>query len=514
MRGEAMPNAGAGRSWMAWGLTAILVAVTLFSLWAPRFLPLLDLPNHLAFISVWARLEDPSWGYDRFYEYNRMPVPYWGYYYAARLLSYLLSVEAANKVVLSLYALALPASLAVFARRFDRDPRVALLAFPLIFNFSFGLGFLSFCCGLPLILFSLVAVDRAVERPSVLRLVLVFVSALATYFMHPLPWVMLGLCALVLVALRAGTIRRGLLVTAVLASSAAVSGACAILSQRTLKDVGGTSAGFSARYEGARALLTNLPDRIAVTWPSQVDGVLLGLWGAVLVLLAGAYVLLRPVRGLRRGDWIPEACLGVAIVAYAACPTHTYKPVWWWMVGPRLVTTIALFWLTLVPARLGRRASALVFIGGLAGAIYIAALGARFLAFDSRARGIADVMSDVPRGSSTLFVQPQSDDDDAVDRWYDPYAQFHSYAQVLGGGFDPYMFHHGFPIRLRQGVTPLAAPHFFRQREFRFSTHARGYDFVVTRAELRDYAMFGDAQGRARLVKQSGAFRLYSTGAR
>src|SRR6266542_5771141 len=144
-------------------LFAVLWIATLVPLWVPRWLPLLDLPNHLDAIAIWNRMGDPSWGYAKYYRLNLIPVPYWGYFLPFHLLSYLMPVEWANKVYLSAYTLALPLATLALARQMGRSRWLALFAFPLVFNLNFTFGFITFCAGLVLLLLALVAADRFLE---------------------------------------------------------------------------------------------------------------------------------------------------------------------------------------------------------------------------------------------------------------------------------------------------------------------------------------------------------------
>src|SRR5258706_13320042 len=95
------------RDRLLWGAFALLWICSLIALWVPRFLPLLDLPNHLDAIAIWHRYYDPSWRYSENYDLQLPPVPYWGYFFPLHVMAYELPLQVANKAYLSLYALAL-----------------------------------------------------------------------------------------------------------------------------------------------------------------------------------------------------------------------------------------------------------------------------------------------------------------------------------------------------------------------------------------------------------------------
>ena len=108
-RTVAAARAGIRRDPIFVALFAVLWICALVPLWAPRFLPLLDLPDHIDAIAMWHRYHDPSWGFSKYYDLNLIPLPYWGYFLPVHLLSYLMPIEIANKVYLSAYALLLAA---------------------------------------------------------------------------------------------------------------------------------------------------------------------------------------------------------------------------------------------------------------------------------------------------------------------------------------------------------------------------------------------------------------------
>ena len=83
---EQAIHALVARDPLLWALFAALWICTLVPLWVPRFLPLLDLPNHLDAIAIWHRYGHPDWGYSKYYDLNLIPLPYWGYFFPVQSL--------------------------------------------------------------------------------------------------------------------------------------------------------------------------------------------------------------------------------------------------------------------------------------------------------------------------------------------------------------------------------------------------------------------------------------------
>lgn len=132
-------------------------------LWATQALPLVDLPQHLHLISVLHRLNDASTLYPELFARRPELTPYLGYYYAVSLLHWLMPLETANRLFLSLYVAGLPLSLAFLLRSLKRPSWPALLALPFAYGDSFAWGFINYCASLPLAVLTCGFFVRAIE---------------------------------------------------------------------------------------------------------------------------------------------------------------------------------------------------------------------------------------------------------------------------------------------------------------------------------------------------------------
>jgi hypothetical protein len=133
-------------------LYAAALLLGVLPLWVARHLPMVDLPQHLHLISVLHRLDDPTTLYPQFFEARNTLTPYLGYYYAVSALNWLLPLELANRLFLSVYVAGLPLSLAFLLRSLDRPTWPSLLALPFAYGDSFAWGFVNYCASLPLAL--------------------------------------------------------------------------------------------------------------------------------------------------------------------------------------------------------------------------------------------------------------------------------------------------------------------------------------------------------------------------
>jgi hypothetical protein len=187
------------------GRTAYALALLfgVVPLWAARQLPMVDLPQHLALISALHRLGDPTTLYPTVFAARGELTPYLGYYHLVSLLNWLLPLELANRLFLTLVVAGLPLSLGFLLRTLGRPRWPSLLALPFSYGDSFGWGFINYLASLPLAVLACALFVRALEDAPHRRRWAVASGAvlLATLLMHvqaffflalALPWLLLS----------------------------------------------------------------------------------------------------------------------------------------------------------------------------------------------------------------------------------------------------------------------------------------------------------------------------------
>ena len=501
---------------------------TLYPIWRPRFLPLLDLPNHLDAIAIWHRYSIESWGYSRFYRLNLLPLPYWGYFFPVHMMAYAMPIEIANKVYLSAYALFLPLGAAALAKQMGRSPALSLFAFPLVFNMNFSFGFITFCAGMTLMLFALVMLDRFLQSPSRLRAAALLVLTTFLYTTHVLPWLFFGVSATILLGShlwgRVSDEKMGFRWPRVIAAASMMlpSVALGIFAFRAAQD-GSThvKAGpldYRASFESLSPAIEQAIHRVVATWPGErAIEIILGfavLWMLMMVSQRSTATD-EPAQGTGYRYRL-ELLLLLACAATLYLPMHLFKPVDLWMIGGRFVAVVALFAVLLPrgpirfawPMRGGGRALLLVAAVGLH-VYYCASLTRQWRAFDRRAAPLRRLCGRIPRGSSTLTLILGELTDPSVEYQAVPYVQFHAYAQFFAGGYEPWALNTGFPMVPKPGKA-LPSPRWKQPTQFRFDQHGIYYDYILIRGEPFDHQMFGpDDAPRAPLVGHDGEWRLY-----
>ena len=146
-----------------------------------RFLPLTDLPQLAAQLSILVHLDDPGWGFSEQFERN-LATPYLFVHALALPLVPLCGVVGALRVVVWLGVIAYPLALVPATRVGRLDPFWALLGFPAAFGFSFWFGFVNFVLVTPLAILFLTALMRFPDDPSRSRWIKLSAAALLLFW--------------------------------------------------------------------------------------------------------------------------------------------------------------------------------------------------------------------------------------------------------------------------------------------------------------------------------------------
>lgn len=164
-------------------------------IWASAFLPIVDLPQHLHLISVLHWLNDEATLYPSLFETREGLTPYLGYYYAAHALHFLLPLDIANKVFLSLYVMGMPLALAYLLASLRRPIWPALLAIPFAYGDSFAWGFVNYVAAIPLTFLACGLFVRTVSEPTrrSKHAIALALSVVAVLLFHVQAFLFLGL---------------------------------------------------------------------------------------------------------------------------------------------------------------------------------------------------------------------------------------------------------------------------------------------------------------------------------
>jgi hypothetical protein len=178
--------------WLFFGYLVCLIALVM-PLWVSAYLPFMDAPQHLASIRIIHDFDHPPWAFQTYYNVDLGSSQYLLYYVSADWLASIMSIESANRVIMSLYVIGLPLSVSSYLSAHGRDPAVGLLAGPMAYNASLFVGFMNYMLALPMLFFGLALFRRLLDEWRPGRFVLLVVVTLALFFSHVQPFLIYGM---------------------------------------------------------------------------------------------------------------------------------------------------------------------------------------------------------------------------------------------------------------------------------------------------------------------------------
>jgi hypothetical protein len=147
------------------------------------YLPMTDLPQHVAISAILSHPHDPHFGFDAYYRIALDRSPYLLPYAVAIALAPVLSLELAVRVVVFLSVLSYFAGIVLLLRHFGKPWPLVLLAVPFAYHRAFFWGFVSFdlAVGLSLVAMALFAHIRSRRGDALLGLVLIAIGLTHVY---------------------------------------------------------------------------------------------------------------------------------------------------------------------------------------------------------------------------------------------------------------------------------------------------------------------------------------------
>jgi hypothetical protein len=455
------------------GFTAaylVSAAAALVPLFAVKYPPMVDLPQHAAAVFIWLHYGDPAHGFRELFAIDYLS-PYVLGHGLARLLAEVLSVLTALKTVTALAILALPLAMAHLFRRSGGDVWGALLGFPLAYGFAFYWGFFNFLLALPVTLLFVSAGLAYAREPSGKSGFTLALLAFAVYFGHALAF---GLGAPVVglwILIFAGRdLRQGFARLWPLLPAAGMIAVWFVWQRTTNPSV------------DVPALWTEAPWQRLLDLPAYLVGA--GRQAGPR-LLGGLFVLLLPFacgRPRLGPPWV-LAPLALSSLYFLALPNRVLNT---WFVYPRYAVFTAVFALMVfVPWRSGRRAAAgrLLVLGFVLG--WMGFLAVDFQRMDAEARRFDAVLERMEPGKRVLGLN--FDPGYAFVAGMPVFGHFHMWYQAEKGGIAEYTFAVSPPqlVYYRPGKGPLAHPELSRRPQL-FDDRRDGvhFDYYIVRAPV------------------------------
>jgi len=473
-------------------LMVALSAACVFPIFKVQYLPIQDLPQHLAAVRVLHDFSDPALRFSEFFELQLLRTQYLTVYMAAHVLAYALPLELAMRVVIAAALLSVPWALAALLRALGKDERFALLAFPLTYNAHVLLGFLNFIAAIGLMFYGLALAVQIRERelaavPSLRHSFSLGAVALACFYCHVVPFAILCFGVLLL------CLERDLRVTARRLLPLAPCGLAALIwlqtsaaGQATLAAAQGVGPGKRIEQTPAARAWDELPMWLTDILAREEDGTLLKVWLGLMAFSlfcsifplarrdTGASVLARVLA--RHMLMLAPLCA----VLYFVTPT-SYD--WIWPIAQRFPLLAALF-LVLWIAPLKRWLSNAILIGAfLCSAASFHHAGSAFGMFSRLEVGdFEHALRAIPEGQRVAGLIHGRGSRHVA---FSPFIHFVAYYQAQKGGAVMFTFADfpQSPFRFREDNRPPRVPPRWEwtPERVRPATDLAWYDYVLVR---------------------------------
>lgn len=470
--------------------TVLLLPAALVS-----YLPMVDLPQHLAIVSMLEHHDDPAYGFSTYYEPAFDRTLYWLPYALVLALGRAMPLEAAMRCVVLLALALYPVGIVACLRALGKPAWLGLLALPLVYNQAFFWGFvnMSLAVGLAFLAWALLL---RTERGPAASLAIAAISA-AVVLTHGYGVAMV--LGFVLLSPLFGK-RQGWLRWAAPVWPAALG----VVAWVWLAPSGeGT-----IDYAGLRYRSYLLPHAILGGWADQTELPILLLLAATFVVVSWRDLPYDRMRWLSLDPHVRTLYVfaAVNVLLYYGLPTHARAIT---IVNTRNALVAALVLPLLATAggavrtpRASRILVALLVFATIASSWF------HLMRFDGEARdfdAVVERLPDRPRiasfagsGRGRVAILPV-------------YWHFAAYAQARKGGFITCTFPAVFwniPVRLRDDAPAPDEP-CLGPRRYHHRRHAPYFDHLLIRGTVRRRADELDRYGYELLLERP-PWRLYA----
>ena len=484
---------------------AVFLALALWPIWANRFPPMQDYPQHLFHAHLLRALRDPRFDFSQYYELHLQPV-YALFYLLTAAFSKLVPIEAAGKLALSIYPCLVAALALRLGQRLGKDvpPWGALLLFPLAANQQWFFGNIEFFLSVPLLFLALLDLEDLLAAGPTTRSILRQAAwQVALFAAHPLTFLVFVAIALFETFVRRRRVERpwrriavpmavAALLLGLLVLQSALASAPEVAADPRF---GWISPRMSLEYFGM--MFTGmLPFHRKVAWD-------VALWSAAgLILVACAWRQRRSAPG----TGCPPVYLVLVAITFAATLLLPFSKGTFSFINVR-IASIVYFLLALVAAhvRMTRWTAAGVVL--LAAGCMLRS-NAKQARISAEVAEIAPVLEQIPPKSKILPLVFDNTSSELDPKWFHPHLLDATYYHVLvGGGFDPYLIRSPIhPVCFRKGAR-RPAPGEFWPGNFDWPSHGADYDYFLVRDPPPGFARTMDL--KSTLVAANGRWQLY-----
>jgi len=330
-------------------LFAVCSVAVIVPFWSGDVLPFQDYAGNMSYVAILSGAEGSL--YDRVYETGGLLVPNGVFFWLTVVVSWFVDFVTAGKLMLSVYAVALPLSVHLLLREVGRDRRLTLLSFPMVYNSSLVMGFVSYASAIPIGIAAIAVAFRYRREPGRRVGMLLTGLCMLTFIGHAQMYLVLGVMAAAFVLFSATSWRNLGVLCAPFAASLLLFIPWAweeFVSPPDPTALGGRA--LKPYYETAAQHFSKWSQYTVARWTDSFDDwVFLGILGLFALGLAFRRPAGEPGQGRRR--FTVEAITAFLVVTYLVIPEHTYVQA---AIGSRLVAVtmlVGIAWLSIPSSR-------------------------------------------------------------------------------------------------------------------------------------------------------------------
>jgi hypothetical protein len=491
-------------------VTALATALPLF---ATRYLPLTDVPEHVAVIATLARLMPGGGGAP--YELALGHSQYVLFHAVGAVIARVVGDSIlANRLLFALVAVMWPVSARSLLRALGRDERLAIFASMVFWNRATIVGLEPYVASVPLAVFGLAMIVRQARETTSsktwTRAVALGLLAMAVFYTHASSYVLFAFTAATLTFATVArertraAVKRGIVALAALGPSAIA----AVVWWRagSLTDAAAQPGGVDRMPIGES--LSQMPIWTFDVWKSHADEVCAAVWWVAY----GVVVVASWRRGSASASasgfvWLPFAC---AAAVYLTTPFRIGGAA---MLNVRLAPVLTLFALLGLKLRRDRPGNVAL---GMAACAALATAGNAALEIRRVQReklGDLDVVLEAMKPGTRLAMLNFDRSSPRTHFW--PYVFAGSYHRARGGAVAGYSFVElpHWPVHYaRDAAPPEHGPFWcFRPCAYRYREDGAFYDYVLVQGSVDPWDGRQGAIGPLFVpVARSGVFTLYA----
>jgi hypothetical protein len=463
----------------------VLAGVAVYPIWVVEYPPLLDYPNHLASSYVLAHLGDSSMPFREWYSADWGLYPFITLSAVLRALQWVLPVELAGRILLSLSVLALPLATWFFLRQANPgQDSLALWTLVATHNVFFLMCFLNFYLSLGFCFLALGLWLRWLKQPRTLGWLLAMLACTAVYASHLVGFALTGLVVAAYCLLARRPVRQWLASWAMFLPGVL----CYLRFSRVMEReaTGITFPRFAEKVSNLRTLFHGYSKPLDITMMFVLAACFLALW----------------VRNAEfRWNWRWVAVSGLLFSAYWAMPVS-------FGIGTDLDARVlpVLLGVVFAGARVGRRGWWLAPVVVTLFFVRVENITRNFRAVEPELSDLAGSFSATPMNARVLPIIYAPPGSGILNL---PFAHFWAYGVIRRHWFSPYLFDIPglLPLRIRQSsytINDYWTPTHGKEPDW-FAIQ-RDYDYVWS----YDSAIYFPGLDRiGQLVYSSGKLRMY-----